>query len=165
MAGPPAVPAPKVLTLLMVVQGRRVLLGRKKRGFGAGYWNGFGGKVEPGETVLSAALRELEEEACIAATDATHRGTLTFHFDDNPQPWKVHVFHASSYEGEPSETEEMAPEWFDVDDIPFGKMWADDPVWYPHFLAGRLFEGEFYFTRTTTLLRGDARPVEALPPP
>ena len=48
--------APKVLTLLMVVRDGRVLLGHKKRGFGAGFYNGFGGKVEPGESVDEAAL-------------------------------------------------------------------------------------------------------------
>lgn len=34
-----------------------VLLGMKKRGFGAGKWNGFGGKVQPGETIEEAARR------------------------------------------------------------------------------------------------------------
>ena len=36
---------------------KQVLLGMKKRGFGAGRYNGFGGKVEPGETVKEAAIR------------------------------------------------------------------------------------------------------------
>ena len=57
--------SPKVMTLLMVVQGQRVLLGEKKRGFGEGFWNGFGGKVDAGESVDEAALRELREEAGI----------------------------------------------------------------------------------------------------
>ena len=49
----------KVLTLVLVrdVPQRRVLLGLKKRGFGAGKWNGFGGKLEPGETIEQAAKR------------------------------------------------------------------------------------------------------------
>ncbi len=34
-----------------------MLLGLKKRGFGAGKWNGFGGKVNPGEDIVDAALR------------------------------------------------------------------------------------------------------------
>lgn len=42
-----------------------VLLGLKKRGFGTGKWNGFGGKVEPGETIRQAAIREMKEEAGI----------------------------------------------------------------------------------------------------
>ena len=31
------------------------LLGRKKRGFGAGYYNGFGGKIEDGESFRACA--------------------------------------------------------------------------------------------------------------
>jgi len=37
----------------------------KKRGFGVGKWNGFGGKVENGETVFDGAMRELQEECSI----------------------------------------------------------------------------------------------------
>eukprot|EP00051_Salpingoeca_urceolata_P006046 m.80347 g.80347 ORF g.80347 m.80347 type:complete len:91 (+) comp14659_c1_seq3:1046-1318(+) len=61
----------KRLTLLLVLDNvgatasgactGRVLLGLKKRGFGQGKLNGFGGKVEAGETVAEAAARELEE--------------------------------------------------------------------------------------------------------
>lgn len=47
----------KLLTLVLVVQPGRVLLGMKKRGFGAGKWNGFGGKVQPGESIEDAARR------------------------------------------------------------------------------------------------------------
>ena len=47
----------KLLTLVMVVQPGKVLLGMKKRGFGEGKWNGFGGKVQSGETIEEAARR------------------------------------------------------------------------------------------------------------
>lgn len=49
----------KLLTLVLIVQPGRVLLGMKKRGFGAGKWNGFGGKVQPGETIEDAARRQV----------------------------------------------------------------------------------------------------------
>ena len=39
---------------------------------------------------------------------------------------RVHVFEAVEYEGEPVETEEMTPKWYDVSDIPFSSMWDDD---------------------------------------
>lgn len=38
----------------------QLLLGYKKRGFGKDMYNGFGGKVEPGESVSEAAHRELK---------------------------------------------------------------------------------------------------------
>ena len=49
--------ARKLLTLTLVQRENEVLLGFKKRGFGQGKWNGFGGKVEPGETIVNAAVR------------------------------------------------------------------------------------------------------------
>lgn len=47
----------KLLTLVLITRPNQVLLGMKKRGFGQGRWNGFGGKVEKGETILEAAKR------------------------------------------------------------------------------------------------------------
>lgn len=45
----------KILTLCMVIRDSELLLGMKKRGFGVGRWNGFGGKVEMGEDIVDAA--------------------------------------------------------------------------------------------------------------
>ena len=50
-------PPNKVVTLLFVLRPGHVLLGMKKRGFGEGRWNGFGGKVEEDETIEEAAIR------------------------------------------------------------------------------------------------------------
>lgn len=59
-----------------------------------------------------------------------HQGVLTFVFDDNPLPWEVHVFNVSAFEpAEPTESDEMAPVWFDCEEIPLHKMWADDEHW------------------------------------
>lgn len=47
----------KLYTLAFIRDGNNILLGMKKRGFGAGRWNGFGGKVDADETILQAAKR------------------------------------------------------------------------------------------------------------
>lgn len=47
----------KILTLVMVRKANAILLGLKKRGFGEGKWNGFGGKVENDETIAEGAIR------------------------------------------------------------------------------------------------------------
>lgn len=47
----------KILTLVLVHNAKQVLLGMKKRGFGVGRWNGFGGKVEQNESIVEAAKR------------------------------------------------------------------------------------------------------------
>ena len=51
--------AVKVFTCVFVLdeKSNKILLGYKKRGLLEKKWNGFGGKVEPGETILEAAER------------------------------------------------------------------------------------------------------------
>ena len=67
---------------------------------------------------MQAAHRELQEEAKIEVKDLKHTGVIYFDFYDPPLvPMQVHVFVASQYEGEPTETSEMAPEWFDLDKV------------------------------------------------
>lgn len=43
--------------------------------------------------------------------------------------WCNTVFRVSAFEGQPVTTDEMAPAWFQPDQVPFDKMWADDIHW------------------------------------
>ena len=135
----------KVLTLCIVCKHTNVLLGMKKRGFGMGKWNGFGGKVELGESIEDAARREVFEEAGIKAANLEKMGRIEFEFIGDPQILEVHIFRISSFLGEPIESDEMKPRWFHVDEIPFDQMWSDDKHWFPLFLAGKKFKGKFLF--------------------
>ena len=72
-----------VAYLLREHEGRRqVLLGRKKRGLGTGHWVGLGGKLEPGEGVQEAVVREIAEESGVEvlASDLDRRGDLLYLF-------------------------------------------------------------------------------------
>jgi 8-oxo-dGTP diphosphatase len=131
-------------TLLFVIRGGEVLLIRKKRGFGAGKINGPGGRIEPGESALDAAIREAWEEVGIRARGAEEMGWLAFQFADG-YSLSVRVFRAVEFEGEVCETEEAAPMWVPVDHIPFEAMWADDVLWLPRMLRGERFWGRFVF--------------------
>ncbi|MEO8440179.1 MAG: 8-oxo-dGTP diphosphatase [Spartobacteria bacterium] len=130
--------------LLFIVRDEKILLIRKKRGFGAGKVNGPGGKVDPGETPLHAALRETHEELGIRPIGAEQRGELRFQFRDG---YSLHcaVFLAHDFEGEPHETEEATPLWTPLDQIPYGEMWADDRHWLPLLIRGAHFTGYFEF--------------------
>ena len=135
----------KILTLCIIYKHPHVLLGMKKRGFGAGKWNGFGGKVELGENIEDAARREVYEEAGISVRNMKKMGIIEFEFKGDPQILEVHIFKCADIEGELQESDEMKPQWFDVSEIPFQKMWADDEHWLPMALAGKRFRGKFFF--------------------
>ncbi|MFA6315422.1 MAG: 8-oxo-dGTP diphosphatase [Candidatus Paceibacterota bacterium] len=135
----------KLLTLCIVHQHPKILLGMKKRGFGAGRWNGFGGKVATTETIEDAAKRELQEEAGIGAKNLDKVGVIDFEFKGNPEILQVHIFKTDDFSGEPTESEEMKPQWWHVNEIPFKDMWPDDIHWMPLFLSGKKFKGKFLF--------------------
>ncbi|PSN32612.1 7,8-dihydro-8-oxoguanine triphosphatase [Blattella germanica] len=163
----------KILTLAMVRKANKILLGLKKKGFGEGKWNGFGGKVEKGETICEGAIRfcestellrskELEEESGLIAKNLVKIGILDFEFVGDPVILEVHVYDIIDYEGEPRESEEMLPQWFSVDDIPYDKMWADDLIWYPLYLKGDKFKAYFLYQGFDTILKHEITPLEHL---
>ena len=135
----------KQLTLCLIYEHSRILLAMKKRGFGAGRWNGYGGKVQEGESVEEAAKRETKEEIDIDIDALEKVGIIEFEFQGNPELLEVHVFRVTQHSGNPKETEEMRPQWFTVDEIPFRDMWPDDVYWFPLFLQGKRFKGRFLF--------------------
>ena len=142
----------KILTLTIIYQHPKVLLGMKKRGFGVGRWNGFGGKVATVETIEDAAKRELREEAGIKVENLDKVGILDFEFKDNPDILEVHIFKSDNFSGELKESEEMKPQWFNIDEIPFKEMWQDDIYWMPLFLSGKKFKGKFLFGESDVIL-------------
>lgn len=137
-------------TLLFVRRDGQVLLIRKKRGLGAGKINGPGGRLDPGETPLQCAIREVQEELCVTPTQVHLRGELAFQFTDGYALF-VHVFSAEDCEDEPQETDEATPIWTPFGAIPFDEMWEDDRLWFPHLLNDQFFRGRFLFDGDTLL--------------
>ena len=117
----------------------------KKRGFGAHLWNGFGGKVDPNETITAAAIREMEEESGVTPKDPKFIGLIQFNMLKDEKTIIVHVFKSNSYTGEIKESEEMKPEWFETQSVDFSKMWPDDKIWFPDMIQDNYFFGGYSF--------------------
>jgi 8-oxo-dGTP diphosphatase/2-hydroxy-dATP diphosphatase len=122
----------RTLVFLHKPDSKEILLAMKKRGFGKGKWNGVGGKFEEGESIEEAAIREALEEIGVKINTAhlDKRAEIDFIFKDKSDlDQYVHVFFVEKWEGEPTESEEMKPEWFHHDLIPYKEMWIDDEHW------------------------------------
>lgn len=142
----------KIRTLVYLFKEDKVLLAMKKRGFGAGKLNGVGGKLEEGETILQAAVRETQEEIGVDLKEENLKKVAVINFKfleesgNVKEEQDVHVFFANEFSGEPTETEEMKPEWFLISEAPYDKMWEDDQHWLPLAFSGRTLEARAEFT-------------------
>jgi 8-oxo-dGTP pyrophosphatase MutT (NUDIX family) len=144
--------------ICFLLRDGKILLAMKKRGFGVGKWNGAGGKCQGDETPLEAAVREVQEEICVELKEEhlRHVALIRFHFPHKPE-WdqECSVFLTEHFEGEPGETEEMRPEWFAQNDIPYHAMWSDDIHWLPKVLEGNFVEARFAFDEESNVLEKD----------
>jgi len=142
-------------SLCLLLREGEILLARKKRGFGVGKWNGAGGKPEPGEPIERTAIRETQEELGVVPRDLRRVATLDFFFPQTPEydGWdqQVCVFLGEARDGEPTESEEMAPRWFPLDALPLAAMWPDDIHWLPLVLAGKQLHAYFLYESADTI--------------
>jgi len=143
------------VTLCFLLKDGQILLAMKKRGFGEGKWNGVGGKPIIDETIIDAAIREAQEEIGVTPKKLKQVATLNFYFPKLPQfhDWnqQVIVFFVDEWEGEPTETEEMAPQWYPLDRLPFSQMWPDDIHWLPKVIQGNIITADFFFNKEMQL--------------
>lgn len=144
-------PLPEIVMNLCIIRDtNRVLLGQKKRGFGIGRWNGYGGKLLEGEMIEESMIREVKEESTLDLLEYEKRGEFYFHFPDCIR--HVHIYEGTKWNGEPQETEEMSPKWFTINEIPLGEMWPSDKTWFPLFLERISFLGKASFDASYNLL-------------
>jgi ADP-ribose pyrophosphatase YjhB (NUDIX family) len=145
----------QVTTLAMIERPGEVLLAMKKRGFGEGWYNGYGGKVED-ESVEHGMIREVKEESGLVVLESRARGVVEFIFAGTPKIVEMHIFEVVSFEGELVETDEMRPKWFKLEEIPYDCMWPADRIWVPEYLKGKNIGGSAVFDGVTKqFLRSD----------
>lgn len=143
---------PKIVTLVFPLDTayNLVLLGQKREKGGdpgSGRWNGAGGKVEPGETIRGAAVRELREEFCLEAKpeDLRWAATIDFFFEEEHR-FRCHVFLAERYQeakGVRRDGEMERILWHNVHHLP-EEMWPSDRIWLVEVLrTGSLGPGSF----------------------
>lgn len=146
-------------TLCLLKRNNEILLAMKKRGFGEGKYNGVGGKIENNETPEEAMIRESQEEINIKPIKYEKVGLIEFdeYYKGSKQNLIFHLYMVYDWIGEPSESEEMDPKWFNINNIPYEKMFPDDKYWLPLILEGKKVRAYFDFDENWNLLSKEIR--------
>ena len=144
--------AHEVMTVSWLIRDGEILLGFKKVRLGKGLYNGYGGHFDPEQdtSLDMTAEREFLEET--RAKDKTGGivvikqekvGILIVTYENSDFVAELHYYVVTKFTGKPYETEEMIPEWFSLDKIPYSQMWPNALVTLPLALAGKKFIGTF----------------------
>lgn len=143
----------KITTLGILRREGELSLGMKKKGFGAGNWNFPGGKKLADESPEECLVREIAEEYDISVSALSLVAILYFYFSDKPE-WnqKCYVYETEQWQGEPTESEEMAPRWWSNNGIPYHEMWPADEDWLEPVLRGQILTGYFLFDSSQNCL-------------
>jgi 8-oxo-dGTP pyrophosphatase MutT (NUDIX family) len=152
----------KETTLLFLRRDDEILLAMKKRRFGEGRWNGVGGKVAGEESIEDTLLREAQEEIGITPTTFSKVADISFdqYFKGEHALMHANVFIATDWEGVPTESEEMKPQWFPIDTLPYDAMWQDDPYWLPLVLKGKKIEASFVMDQNDVITEHTIQEVD-----
>ena len=62
------------------------------------------------------------------------------------------IYNCTDFVGKIAETDEMIPNWYPEDKIPFDKMLADDLLWMPYALKNQKFVGDVKFDPNMKML-------------
>ena len=122
-------------TLWIMVKDGKIFLWEKMRGFAKWVLNWIWGKQEGDESMDKCMIREAKEEIGVNIIEQEKVWIMTFIFEEKPEfNLTVHLYNIINYTWEPKESEEIKPFWFDLDNIPYEKMWEFDKYWLPRIL-------------------------------
>ena len=146
-------------TLLILRKDNKILLARKKRGFGFGKWNGVGGKVEEKETPEEAMIRETQEEISVTPIEYEKIGIIRFveYIKEELTTNDMHLYIATKWQGVPKESEEMQPKWFSINNLPWEEMFSDDKYWLPLVLEGKKLDAFFEYDKNWNLQKQEVK--------
>lgn len=122
---------------VIVVREGNLLLGLRKSADGSGTWGFAGGKLEPGESVLQAAARELAEETGLQLQQPRWAG-LTEQPHDHPPRLTIYLqmdapTDAQAHVLEPDKCERWG--WFSRDALP-QPLFSPARAWFEQRLDG-----------------------------
>ncbi|MFD0050153.1 NUDIX domain-containing protein [Actinomycetes bacterium NPDC127524] len=142
------------VTNCVLVKDDKILLLKKPR---RGWWVAPGGKMEPGESVRDACIREYREETAVYLKNPSLKGIFTFIMTENEKvlsEWMMFTFFAEDSDGvNVDECEEGELYWHPLDDVKTLPMAEGDRHILEYMIHGSgIIYGTFTYTPEFKLL-------------
>lgn len=143
----------RVTNCVLVHDGQLLLLQKPRRN----WWVAPGGKMESGESIKEAVVREFREETGIYLKNPKIKGIFTMIIKEGDkvvQEWMMFTFFATEFNGEnAAETEEGKLAWHKIEDIHKLQMAPGDYHIIDYMLKGSgILYGTFTYTSDFQLL-------------
>ena len=139
-------------TICYIRGGGRVLLKTSVRGISKGYWNLPGGKIQRPETPRQCVVREVLEETGLRIKNVSKNGTMRLYDEPERLFYIIHVFSSGNYDGVLHSTEEGWVKWFDINAIPFEKMWGTARYVMPLIIQGKTINASFLIDKRRNVI-------------
>ena len=143
--------------LVYIINDHKVCLGQKLRGINQGKWTGIGGKLEAGEDWTTCAIRECKEEINCQLKPELLKLHARLEFVNQVNTWKVRVFLTHQAGLMPQSTEEIKPQWFNLNQVPYHLTPQSDRLWLPALLSGYYLIGKFEYSTDKQLIYGQTK--------
>ncbi len=135
----------KELAVCQVFKNGTLLLIKSTEGVNKDKWNAPGGEIVQGETPAKAAMKYLYQQTGLYSNKVTSHGTVRLALNGKTDfSYRLHVFSTKTATGDPKPNVEGELKWFNLTDIPYYEMWADDRYWLTLVMQGKQFEADFF---------------------
>ncbi|WP_409295410.1 8-oxo-dGTP diphosphatase [Peribacillus sp. SCS-26] len=143
----------RVTNCLLVHNNHALMLKKPRRG----WFVAPGGKMEPGESIRDACIREYREETGIYLKNPKIKGIFTFIMKDGDQvlsEWMMFTFYATDFDGvNLEESDEGELSWQPLDEISRLPMAAGDHHILDYMVHGTgIIYGTFTYTQDFSLI-------------
>ena len=127
----------ELAVVCLLEDGGRVLLQNRKKED----WHGWalpGGHVEPGESFVDAAIREMQEETGLTMQSPAYRGIVDF----TCEPWpaeRMHLYTCTDFTGTLTDCNEGTLEWVPKPEVENLPIWQGDKIFLRLLAEGAPF--------------------------
>lgn len=136
----------KDLAICHVFRSGTLLLIKPTEGIGKDKWNAPGGEIVQGDKPEKSAIKYLYQQTGLYASKVFNNGTVRLALNGQSEfSYRLHIFSTKTATGELKPAIQGEVKWFNLTDIPYFEMWADDRYWLNLVMQGKQFDADFFF--------------------